>query len=115
MGRVGLVGRGGQVSPYLPSGRIIGLSKIPRLVDSFARRLQVQERLTTQIAETLQEHLQPQGVAVVMEARHLCMMMRGVTKQNAAMVTSAMLGRFRTDSKTRSEFFALLKEREGSR
>ena len=100
---------------YLPSGRIIGLSKIPRLVDSFARRLQVQERLTTQIAETLQEHLQPQGVAVVMEARHLCMMMRGVTKQNAAMVTSAMLGRFRTDSKTRSEFFALLKEREGSR
>ena len=97
---------------YLPNGRIIGLSKIPRLVDCFARRLQVQERLTNQIAETLQERLQPQGVAVVMEARHLCMMMRGVAKQNSTMVTSAMLGRFRTDPKTRSEFFALIKETE---
>ena len=97
---------------YLPNGRIIGLSKIPRLVDCFSRRLQVQERLTTQIAETLQEHLQPQGVAVVMEGRHLCMMMRGVTKQSSTMVTSSMLGRFRTDPKTRSEFFALLKQSE---
>ena len=98
---------------YLPNGRIVGLSKIPRLVNHFARRLQVQERLTCQIAETLQEELQPQGVAVVMEARHLCLMMRGVAKQNASMVTSAMLGRFRTDPKTRSEFFALIKAQEG--
>ena len=97
---------------YLPDGKIIGLSKIPRLVDCFARRLQVQERLTCQVAETLQQQLQPRGVAVVVEARHLCMMMRGVAKQNAAMVTSSMLGRFRTDPKTRSEFFALIKERE---
>lgn len=97
---------------YLPQGRIIGLSKIPRLVDCFARRLQVQERLTCQIAETLQETLQPQGVAVVVEARHLCMMMRGVTKQNTTMVTSSMLGRFRTDPKTRSEFLALIRHRE---
>lgn len=94
---------------YLPNGRIIGLSKIPRLVDCFARRLQVQERLTCQIAETLQGQLQPQGVAVVIEARHLCMMMRGVTQQNATMVTSSMLGRFRTDAKTRAEFLTLLK------
>ncbi len=97
---------------YLPNGRIIGLSKIPRLVELFARRLQVQERLTCQIAETLQEKLQPQGVAVVMEARHLCMMMRGVGKQNATMVTSSMLGRFRTDPKTRAELLTLLKEKE---
>ena len=97
---------------YLPDGKIIGLSKIPRLVDCFARRLQVQERLTCQIAETLQQQLQPRGVAVVVKARHLCMMMRGVAKQNAAMVTSSMLGRFRTDPKTRSEFFALIKEEE---
>jgi len=97
---------------YLPSGRIVGLSKIPRLVNGFARRLQVQERLTCQIAETLQERLQPQGVAVVMEARHLCMMMRGVARQNAVMVTSSMLGRFRTDPKTRAEFFALTKGME---
>jgi len=97
---------------YLPKGRIIGLSKIPRLVDHYARRLQVQERLTCQIAETLQETLQPQGVAVVVEARHLCLMMRGVTQQNATMVTSSMLGRFRTDPKTRAEFFALIREKE---
>ena len=97
---------------YLPDGRIVGLSKIPRVVDCFARRLQVQERLTCQIAETLQASLQPRGVAVVIEAQHLCMMMRGVTKQHATMVTSSMLGRFRTDPKTRSEFFALIKERE---
>ena len=97
---------------YLPNGRIIGLSKIPRLVDCFARRLQVQERLTCQIAETLQEKLQPQGVAVVMEARHLCMMMRGVMRQHATMVTSSMLGRFRTDPKTRTEFLALIRRTE---
>ena len=97
---------------YLPDGRIVGLSKIPRLVECFARRLQIQERLTNQIAETLQGSLQPRGVAVVMEARHLCMMMRGVAKQNATMVTSSMLGRFRTDPKTRSEFFALTKSME---
>lgn len=96
---------------YLPNGRVIGLSKIPRLVDCFARRLQVQERLTCQIAETLQGQLQPQGVAVVIEARHLCMMMRGAAKQSATMVTSSMLGRFRTDPKTRSEFLALLRQR----
>ncbi len=95
---------------YLPDGRIVGLSKIPRLVDLFSRRLQVQERLTCQIAETLQEYLKPKGVAVVMEAQHLCTMMRGVEKQNTKMVTSSMLGIFRTDPKTRMEFLALLKE-----
>lgn len=97
---------------YLPNGRIIGLSKIPRLVDCFARRLQVQERLTCQIAETLQEKLEPRGVAVVMEARHLCLMMRGAAKQSATMVTSSMLGRFRMDPKTRSEFLALIRQKE---
>jgi GTP cyclohydrolase I len=96
---------------YIPDGRIVGLSKIPRLVDIFARRLQVQERLTCQIAETLQEHLKPKGVAVVMEAQHLCTMMRGVQKQNTQMVTSSMLGIFRTDPKTRMEFLSLVREK----
>ena len=94
---------------YMPGRTIIGLSKIPRLVDAFARRLQVQERLTSQIAEALNEHLKPLGVACVMEAVHLCMMMRGVQKQNARAVTSSMLGLFRTDVKTRSEFLTLIR------
>ncbi len=96
---------------YIPDGKILGLSKIPRLVDIFSHRLQVQERLTTQIAEALKKHLQPKGVAVVMEAQHLCTMMRGVQKQNTKMVTSSMLGTFRTDPKTRMEFLSLLKEK----
>ena len=92
---------------YLPKGRIIGLSKIPRIVDAFARRLQVQERLTTQVAKALERHLEPRGVAVVIEAAHLCMMMRGVEKQNSKAVTSCMLGRFRSDAKSRDEFLRL--------
>jgi GTP cyclohydrolase I len=96
---------------YLPKGRIIGLSKIPRIVDAFARRLQVQERLTTQIAECLSEHLRPRGVAVVIEAYHLCMAMRGVEKQNAFATTSAMLGAFRDDRGTRAEFLEFLNHR----
>ncbi len=96
---------------YLPDGKILGLSKIPRLVDAFARRLQVQERLTTQIADALKSYLKPKGVAVVMEAQHLCTMMRGVQKQNTKMVTSSMLGIFRTDPKTRMEFLSLLREK----
>ena len=98
---------------YIPNGKILGLSKIPRLVDLFSRRLQVQERLTTQIAESLNKNLQPKGVAVVMEAQHLCTMMRGVQKQNTKMVTSSMLGTFRTDPKTRMEFLSLLREKNG--
>ena len=94
---------------YLPDKRIIGLSKIPRLVDLFARRLQVQERLTTQVAEALNAHLQPRGVACVMEASHLCLMMRGVQKQNTRAVTSSMLGAFRSDEKTRIEFLTLIR------
>ena len=93
---------------YLPQGRIVGLSKIARLVEVFARRLQVQERLTAQIAGALQEALNPAGVGVVIEARHLCMMMRGVEKQNSFAVTSCMLGAFRDDPKTRSEFVELV-------
>ena len=89
---------------YLPRGKIIGLSKIPRLVDVFARRLQVQERLTNQIASALFELLAPRGVGVVVEAQHLCMMMRGVEKQNSRAVTSCMLGTFRSDARTRAEF-----------
>ena len=94
---------------YLPDRQILGLSKIPRLVDAFARRLQVQERLTTQIAEAINEHLKPRGVACVMEGSHLCMMMRGVEKQNARAVTSSMLGLFRTSEKTRAEFLTLIR------
>lgn len=93
---------------YLPAGRIVGLSKVPRLVEIFSRRLQVQERLTVQIAEALQELLQPQGVGVVIEASHLCMMMRGVEKQNSKTSTSCMLGRFKDDEKTRAEFLNLV-------
>ena len=96
---------------YLPDKKVIGLSKIPRLVDAFARRLQVQERLTTQIAEALNTHLQPRGVACVLEASHLCLMMRGVQKQNTLAVTSSMLGAFRTDEKTRSEFLTLIRSK----
>jgi GTP cyclohydrolase I len=92
---------------YVPDGRIIGLSKVPRIVDAFARRLQVQERLTEQIAAALDGALKPKGVGVIIEARHLCMMMRGVEKQNSSATTSAMLGIFRTDPKTRSEFLEL--------
>jgi GTP cyclohydrolase I len=94
---------------YVPTKKVIGLSKIPRLVDVFARRLQVQERLTTQIAETLMEKINPQGVAVVIEAQHLCMIMRGVEKQNSVAVTSAMLGIFRDCDQTRAEFLRLVR------
>jgi GTP cyclohydrolase I len=94
---------------YMPNKRVVGLSKIPRLVDAFSRRLQVQERLTVQIAETLQSKLNAHGVAVVMEARHLCMMMRGVEKQNTVAVTSSMLGVFRTQLQTREEFLKLIR------
>ena len=96
---------------YLPGKKIVGLSKIPRLVEMFSRRLQVQERLTTQIAQTLQEALKPRGVAVVIEAIHLCMVMRGVEKQNSKAVTSAMLGAFRDRPETRAEFMELIKPR----
>jgi GTP cyclohydrolase I len=93
---------------YLPSGKIVGLSKLARLAEVYARRLQVQERLTTQIATAIDEILQPRGVGVVIEAQHLCMMMRGVEKQHSSAVTSCMLGRFRTDARTRSEFLSLI-------
>jgi len=96
---------------YIPNGKVIGLSKIPRLIDVFARRLQVQERLTVQIAETIMEKIKPQGVGVIIEARHLCMIMRGVEKQNSIAVTSHMLGEFRECEMTRSEFLRLAKER----
>jgi len=95
---------------YIPNGKVIGLSKIPRLIDVFARRLQVQERLTQQIADAIQEAIEPQGVGVVIEARHLCMMMRGVEKQNSSTVTSAMRGVFSKQS-TRGEFLSLVRER----
>jgi GTP cyclohydrolase I len=97
---------------YIPQGRVLGLSKIPRLVDIFARRLQIQERLTNQIAETLREKVDPMGVAVVMEATHLCMAMRGVEKQNSVATTSAMLGVFREDARTRMEFLELIRRPE---
>jgi GTP cyclohydrolase IA len=97
---------------YIPQGRVLGLSKIPRLVEIFARRLQVQERLTNQIAETLREKVDPLGVAVVMEAAHLCMSMRGVEKQNSVAVTSAMLGAFRNNTRTRMEFLELIRRPE---
>ena len=93
---------------YIPNGRIVGLSKMPRIVEVFARRLQVQERMTQQIADTLYQYLNPTGVAVVMEAQHLCMIMRGVEKLNSTATTSAMLGAFRNDVKTRSEFLTLI-------
>ena len=96
---------------YIPNKKVIGLSKIPRLVDVFARRLQVQERLTTQIAETIMEKIKPQGVGVVIEAKHLCMIMRGVEKQNSVAVTSAMLGAFRDELETREEFLSLVQAR----
>ena len=98
---------------YMPDRKIVGLSKIPRLVEMFSRRLQVQERLTTQIANTLNESLQPRGVAVVMEAIHLCMIMRGIEKQNSKAVTSAMLGAFRSRPETRAEFMELIKPGRG--
>ncbi len=95
---------------YIPKGKVIGLSKLPRLVEVFARRLQVQERLTTQLAEAIQEIIQPQGVGIVIEARHLCMMMRGVEKQHSAAITSAMLGVFR-QHETRNEFLSLIRQK----
>lgn len=93
---------------YIPNGKIIGLSKIPRIVEVFSRRLQVQERMTEQIAETLFRALNPEGVGIVVEARHMCMMMRGVEKQNSIAITSAMLGSFRNRPQTRNEFLALI-------
>jgi GTP cyclohydrolase I len=94
---------------YIPDGRIIGLSKIPRVVDVFARRLQVQERMTVQIAEAIEKALAPKGVGVVVDAQHLCMMMRGVQKQNSSAMTSALRGTFQSDSKTRNEFLAFVR------
>ncbi len=94
---------------YIPKGKVIGLSKIPRLIEVFSRRLQIQERMTTQIAETIQHAIEPQGVGVVIEARHLCMMMRGVEKQHSEAVTSHMLGCFRNSQKTSEEFLALIR------
>jgi GTP cyclohydrolase I len=94
---------------YLPSNKVVGLSKLPRLVDVFARRLQVQERMTTEIARTIDELIKPQGVAVVIEAEHLCMAMRGVEKQNSYALTSSMIGAFRDDARTRGEFLDLIK------
>ena len=98
---------------YIPKDKVVGLSKIPRLVEIFSRRLQVQERLTNEIAETIREKVRPLGVAVVMEATHLCMSMRGVQKQNSVAVTSAMLGVFRDDARTRSEFLNLIRKPQG--
>ena len=95
---------------YIPNGKVIGLSKVARIVVVFARRLQIQENLTTQIAESLMKCLEPSGVAVVVEAKHLCMMMRGVEKQNSVMKTSCLLGTFKEDARTRSEFLSLLKD-----
>ncbi len=94
---------------YIPDGKIIGLSKIPRIVDVFARRLQVQERMTVQIANAIQDVLQPKGVGVVADAAHLCMMMRGVQKQNSSTMTSCLLGGFRSDARTRNEFMGLVR------
>jgi GTP cyclohydrolase I len=95
---------------YIPDGKVIGLSKVARIVDMFARRLQIQENLTMQVADALMQTLHPRGVGVVIEAKHLCMMMRGVEKQNSVMTTSCLLGVFKEDARTRSEFLALLKE-----
>jgi len=99
---------------YIPNGKVVGLSKIPRLVEMFSRRLQVQERLTSQIAETLETVLQPKGVAVVVESIHLCMMMRGVSQQNSFAITSSLRGVFESDSKTRSEFMDLIRHQKQS-
>jgi GTP cyclohydrolase I len=99
---------------YLPKSRVIGLSKIPRIVDAFARRLQIQERLTQQVAETIQQTIDPIGVGVICEARHFCMMMRGVEKQHSGAVTSAMLGAFRNRKETRDEFLSLVRQRTAS-
>ena len=96
---------------YIPNGRVVGLSKIPRLVNVFARRLQIQERMTSQIAETIREKIHPLGVGVVIEATHLCMAMRGVEKQNSLAITSAMLGGFQNDARTRAEFLELIRRR----
>jgi len=97
---------------YIPNKKVIGLSKIPRVVDVFAKRLQIQERLTMQIAEAIMERIKPQGVGVIIEAKHLCMIMRGVEKQNSVAVTSHMLGAFRTSELTRAEFLRLVRERQ---
>jgi GTP cyclohydrolase I len=97
---------------YIPNGRVIGLSKIPRLVEVFARRLQIQERMTNEIAETIRQKIAPLGVAVVCEGTHLCMAMRGVEKQNSFAITSAMLGAFQSDARTRSEFLELLRRND---
>jgi GTP cyclohydrolase I len=99
---------------YIPNGKVVGLSKIPRLVEMFARRLQVQERLTSEIAETLETMLQPRGVAVVIESIHLCMMMRGVSQQNSFAITSSLRGVFESDSKTRAEFMDLIRHQKQS-
>ncbi|MBM4382932.1 MAG: GTP cyclohydrolase I FolE [Deltaproteobacteria bacterium] len=99
---------------YIPNGKVVGLSKIPRLVEMFARRLQVQERLTMQIAETIEKVLAPKGVAVVTESVHLCMMMRGVEQQNAFAITSSLKGLFQSDPKTRSEYMELIRHRKAS-
>ena len=95
---------------YIPNGKVIGLSKIPRLIEIFSRRLQLQERLTSQIAEAIQDAIEPQGVGVVIEARHLCMMMRGVEKQHSSAVTSSMFGLFRKKVETRNEFLSLIRQ-----
>jgi GTP cyclohydrolase I len=95
---------------YIPNGRVVGLSKIPRLVEMFARRLQVQERLSTEVAQTIEEVLEPRGVGVVVEAKHLCMMMRGVQQQNSFAITSSLRGEFESDSKTRAEFLGLIRQ-----
>ncbi len=99
---------------YVPNGKVVGLSKIPRLVEMLSRRLQVQERLTTQVAEAVEQVLEPKGVAVIAEAIHLCMMMRGIQQQNASAITSSMRGAFKSDSKTRSEFMDLIRHKRES-
>jgi GTP cyclohydrolase I len=99
---------------YIPNGKVMGLSKVPRLVDMFARRLQVQERLTVELAEAIEKHVKPRGVGVVIEAMHFCMIMRGVEKQNSVAVTSCMRGAFRDQQQTRNEFLSLIKKKHNS-